>query len=425
MTTSTEHEPTAPAADGRRLAKLGLAAAMVSRLMGRLVGIVLVVVLAREAGDETVAVYGYLLGTATLVTMLTDLGVASIAGREVAAGRIPADGALRAALGPQLVSVLAAAGITVLLTEFWGPASVPTPALALTVLFVIAGGLVNLWAEVLRATGRVLLEGGLQLGSAVALVAVGTVVIHTGGSATDLLLVVLLKETAVLLVAVALLRPHRRPGVHTRTLLTQGLWMAVASTAVILLWRQGTLVVGATGSVGVLASYVVATRFFDAGVTVAHTAGFGLVPGLSALAADPEAFRRTARQYLVLAAVAGAVVAGLGVLLAGPLTTIPFGERWADAVPAVRIVALSGLPILFSYVAFTVFLARGQMAWLTGSVIAGTLTGIGATVALMLASPEPAYGVLGTTIGATVLALLLVVGLRDLLLPGVRREPAS
>jgi len=134
----------------------------VSRLMGRLVGIVLVVVLAREAGDETVAVYGYLLGTATLVTMLTDLGVASIAGREVAAGRMPADGALRAALGPQLVSVLAAAGITVLLTEFWGPASVPTPALALTVLFVIAGGLVNLWAEVLRATGRVLLEGPLD-----------------------------------------------------------------------------------------------------------------------------------------------------------------------------------------------------------------------------------------------------------------------
>jgi O-antigen/teichoic acid export membrane protein len=416
MTSTAEHtRPAAqPTTDGRRLAKVGLAAAMVSRLIGRLVGIVLVVVLAREAGDETVAVYGYLLGTATLVTMLTDLGVAAIAGRQVAAGRMPADGALRAALGPQLVSVLAAAGVTVLLTEVWGPASVPTAALTLTVLFVLAGGLVNLWAEVLRATGRVLLEGGLQLAASVALVAAGVVVVHTGGDATDLLLVVLLKETAVLLVAAVLLRPRRHPEVRTRTLLTQGLWFAVASTAVVLLWRQGTLVVGATGSVGVLAAYVVATRFFDAGVTVAHTAGFGLVPGLSALAADPVAFRRAARHYLGLAAGAGVVVAGLGVLLADPLTTIPFGERWGGAVPAVRVVALSALPVLFSSVAFTVYLARGRMAWLTGSVIAGAVVGLGATVGLMLWRPDPVSGVLGTTIGAGVLAVLLVIGLRDL-----------
>lgn len=403
--------------DARRLARLGLAAAMVSRLMGRLVGIVLVIVLARQAGAETVAVYGYLLGTATLVTMLTDLGVASVAGREVAAGRMPADGALRAALGPQVVSVVAAAVATVLLAVVWGPAEVPASALALTVLFVLAGGLVNLWAEVLRATGRVLLEGALQFGAAVALVAAGSVVILTGGSATDLLLVVLLKEVAVLLVGVALLRPRRREGVLARELLTQGLWMAVASTAVILLWRQGTLVVGAAGSVGALATFVVATRFFDAGVTVAHTAGFGLVPGLSALAADPVAFRRAARHYLKLAALAGLAIAVVGWLVAGPITTIPFGERWADAVPAVRVVALSALPILVSYVAFTMFLARGQLRWLTGSAVAGTVAGVAATIALMAWRPDALSGVLGTTIGATVLVIALLVGLRDLLLP--------
>jgi O-antigen/teichoic acid export membrane protein len=398
---------------GRRLARLGLAAAMVSRLLGRLVGIVLVMVLARFAGDETVAVYGYLLGTATLVTMLTDLGVASVAGREVAAGRMPADGALRAALGPQVVSVVVAALVTVLLTVVWGPADVPSSALLLTVLFVLAGGLVNLWAEVLRATGRVLLEGALQFGSALALVVVGSVVILAGGSASDLLLVVLLKEVAVLAVSVVLLRP-RHSAVATRDLLTQGLWMAVASTAVILLWRQGTLVVGGMGSVGALATFVVATRFFDAGVTVAHTAGFGLVPGLSALATDPVAFRSAARQYLKLAALAGLAIAVVGWFVAGPITTIPFGDRWADAVPAVRVVALSALPVLVSYVAFTMYLARGQMRWLTGSAIGGTVAGLASTVALMAWRPDALSGVLGTTIGATVLVVLLFVGLRDL-----------
>src|SRR4051794_5945444 len=97
-------EPASRSTDGTQLARLGLAAAMISRLAGRLIGIVLVVALARKANANTVAVYGYLLGTATLVTVLTDLGVASVAGREVAAGRVSARGALAAALRPQLVS---------------------------------------------------------------------------------------------------------------------------------------------------------------------------------------------------------------------------------------------------------------------------------------------------------------------------------
>ena len=45
---------------------------------------------------------------------------------------------------------------------------------------------------------------------------------------------------------------------------------------------------------------------------------------------------RNARHYLGLAALAGAVIAVVGWLVAGPLTTVPFGERWTDAVPAVR-----------------------------------------------------------------------------------------
>jgi O-antigen/teichoic acid export membrane protein len=262
----------------------------------------------------------------------------------------------------------------------------------------------------------VLLEGGLQLASAAALAGIGTLVIVEGGTVTELLLVVLLKEVAVLAVAVALLRPRRRAGVRVRGLLGQGLWMAVSTTALVVLWREGTLVVGATGSVTVLATYVVATRFFDAGVTLAHTAGFGLVPGLSALAADPAAFRRAARHYLGLAAAAGVVVAGIGWLVAEPLTTVPFGERWIDAVPAVRLIALSALPILVSYVAFTMYLARGQMRWLTASSIAGAASGLAATIALTTWRPEASSGVLGTAIGATVLVVLLLVGLRDVLL---------
>lgn len=417
----------APRAEGVRLARLGLIAAMVSRVVGRLVGIVLVIVLARFAAPATVAAYGYLLGTATLLLTLTDLGVASVAGREVAAGRMPADGALAAALLPQLFSVLAAGAVTIGLVTLAGPAGTPATALWMVLPYVIVGGMNNLWADVLRGTGRVVLEGALQVGSAAALVAGGVVVVYVGGSATDLLMVVVAKEVAVLAVSFAVVRPRLRPGVRSRTLITQGAWVGVASSAVVLLWREGALVVGAAGSLTVLATYVVATRFFDAGVTVAHTVGFGLGPGMSALADDPVAFRQAARKYLWLITGLGIAVAAVGALLARPLTTIPFGARWEIAVPAVRMIAVSALPLLLIYLCFAIFMARRQVRWLSLSCIAGCVVGFAATIVLVQNSPEAVSGVIGTLVGGTVLLLLFLVGLRDLLLPvrwvgGARRD---
>lgn len=399
---------------GGRLARIGLLAAVVSRVLGRLVGIVLVVLLAREATPDTVAVYGYLLGTATLVATLTDLGVAAVAGREVAAGRLPAGAALYAALAPQAVSVAGACLVTVALTVVLGPGAVPPSALALTLGFVVAGGFVNLWAELLRATGRVLLEGGLQVASAVALVVGGVLVVSGGGDATALLLVVALKELAVLAVMVVLVAPRRRPDVvRSRMLLGQSLWLAVGGIGLVLLWRQGTVVVGAVGTIGALAVYVVASRFLDAGVTVAHTAGIGLVPGMSALAGDPPAFRREARRYLGLATLLGAVVAAVGALAAEPITVGPFGERWADAVPAVRMIALAGLPMLVSYVAWTLLLTRGQVRRLAAASGAGAVTGIVVSTVLTASRPEAVSAVIGTAAGTVVLAAVLLTGLVD------------
>lgn len=409
--------PAAPHADGARLARLGLAAAMVSRLVSRLVGIVLVIVLARFAAPSTVAVYGYLLGTATLLLTLTDLGVAAVAGREVAAGRMPADGALAAALLPQFFSVLAASAVMIGLVTLAGPAGTPATALWMTVPYVLVGGLNNLWADVLRATGRVVLEGALQVGSAGMLVAAGVVVVHLGGAATDLLIVVVVKEVAVLIIAFAVVRPRRRSEAQSRTLVRQGAWVGLGSSAIVLLWREGALVIGAAGSMTVLAVYVVATRFFDAGVTVAHTVGFGLGPGMSALADDPSAFRHAARKYLWQITALGVGVGVAGVFLAGPLTTIPFGAHWEVAVPAVRMVAVAAPLILVIYLCFAVLMARRQVRWLSSSCIAGLVAGLTATILLMWRRPEAVSGVTGMVIGATVLVILLLIGLRDLLLP--------
>jgi O-antigen/teichoic acid export membrane protein len=211
--------------------------------------------------------------------------------------------------------------------------------------------------------------------------------------------------------------------VRSRDLLGQGLWVALAGTALIVLWRQGTLVLGAGGTIGALAAYVVASRFLDAGVTIAHTAGFGLVPGVSALASDPAAFRRAARKYIGVAAAAGVVIALVGVLAAEPITVIPFGDRWAEAVPAVRVIALTGLPILVAYVAWPFLNARRQVRLLAAACLAGTATAVAVTIALVLWRPDALSTTIGTFAGSVVLAGLILFGLRDVLVPTRTSEP--
>lgn len=405
---------TARADSGSRLARAGLVAAVVSRLFGRVVGILLIVLIARKAGDDTVATYGYLLGTATLVSTLTDLGVAAVAGREVAAGRLPAGGALWAALPLQALSVGAAVLITWLLCTLLGPAGIPGTALLLTMAFVVVTGFVGLWGELLRGSGRVYLEGALQMGSALALVVGGVLVTQAGGDATDLLVVVVGKEVVVLAISCALLRPQRTDAIRRRTLLGQSLWVAVAGTVLVLLWRQGTIIAG-TGSITVLAVYVVASRYLDALVTVAHTAGIGLVPGMSALSTDPVRLRVAVRSYLRLAIVVGVAVAVVGSLAARPLTLVPFGNRWEEAIPAVRAFALMTLPVLLAFVTWPALLARHQVRLAAGACTAAALSGIGVTLVLFHASPSATAPAVGTGLGATVLALVMLYGIRDLL----------
>jgi len=162
----------------------------------------------------------------------------------------------------------------------------------------------------------------------------------------------------------------------------------------------------------------------DAGVSVAHTAGFGIAPGMSALATQPAAHRAAARRYLRITALTGAAVAVTGVLFADPLTTIPFGAQWASAVPAVRWAAVAALPVLLCHVGFTMLMSRRQQGYLAGSAVSGAVVGVVATLLLVHWHDAPSSGVIGTVIGAVVMLGGVAVGLRDLLLPVTPRRPA-
>jgi PST family polysaccharide transporter len=393
-----------------RLVRIGVAAALISRIFGRLVGIVLVVVLARVADPVTVALYGFLLGTVTLMASVTDLGVASLAGRDVAARAATAPAALRSALGPQALSTVVAVVLTCSVAILAGPPEVDATVLVPCAVFVIANSMFNLWAEVLRGDGRVVLEGVLQGAGALLLVTIGSLAVVAGAGITPLLWIVAGKELAALGVAAVVLRPGAGRDVELTfgALLRRSAWLAVAGTALILLWRQGTLLVSSLAATRELADYVVATRLLDAAVTLAHTLGIGLFPGIAALVAQaPAAARAHLRRYLVTVLVLSVPLAVLGVGLAEPVTTSVFGGQWGPAVPAVRILAAATPFILLGYLLWFALLAEGQERWLCAGASAAAATSVATTAALLVADPGAAAGAWGTGVGALVLTAVL------------------
>ncbi len=395
-----------------RLVRVGVAAALISRIFGRLIGVVLVVVLARVADPVTVALYGFLLGTVTLMASLTDLGVASLAGRDVAAKVATAPAALRSALGPQALSTVMAVVLTCLVAVLAGPSGVDASVLLPCSVFVVANAMFNLWAEVLRGDGKVVLEGVLQGVSALLLVTAGSLAVLAGAGIVPLLWIVAGKEQAVLAIAAVWLRPGAGmdAGLSFGALLRRSAWLAVAGTALVLLWRQGTLLVSGMASTRALADYVVATRLLDASVTLAHTLGIGLFPGIAALAAEaPEAVRAHVRRYLFAVLGLSVPLAVLGVVLADPVTTLVFGSQWESAVPAVRVLAATTPLILLGYLLWFVLLAEGQERWLFAGALAAAATSMGATAVLLVVDPGAAAGAWGTGAGALVLAVVLAI----------------
>lgn len=393
-----------------RLIRVGVAAAVVSRIFGRLVGIILVVVLARVSDPTTVALYGFLLGTVTLMASVTDLGVASLAGRDVAAQATGAPEALRSALGPQALSTAVAVVLTCVVAVVAGPGGVDASVLVPCSAFVVANAMFNLWAEVLRGDGRVVLEGILQGVSALLLVGIGSLAVLAGAGIVPLLWIVAGKELVVLGLACIWLRPGSKDpdGLSFGALVKRSMWLAVAGTALVLLWRQGTLLVSSLAPTRALADYVVATRLLDASVTLAHTVGIGLFPGIAALAAEaPRAARRHSTRYLVAALALTVPLAALGAALAEPVTTAVFGDRWESAVPAVQVLAITTPVILAGYLLWFTLLAEGQERWLCAGALGGAVTSVAATATLLAIAPDAAAGAWGTGAGAVVLVLVL------------------
>ncbi|MHB8341662.1 MAG: lipopolysaccharide biosynthesis protein [Mycobacteriales bacterium] len=386
----------------------GASAALASRLSGRLLGLVLVVFLARRESTRVFASYNYLLVLAAAVGLVTDLGVASVAGREVARGELTVAQAIRGGAGVQtLTSLFAGAAVLAFGLLVPGPGA-SGPAVASVAALTSVTGWFDFQAELLRGAGRPWVEAAIQLLGAMLQVGLGLWVILTHGSLALLLAVQVIRQLAVCAVSQVFLPwPWSAPPDRSirRQFLQRGLWLGAATTCTAVVWRFAQLVIGAIAPVSQVAYYALASRYFEIETTAAHTLGVGLLPALSRRAQRANAGRGDRLGRGLSALLAGASLAAVAGAAAAPTVTIAvFGAKFRPAGLPSQVFVLAFPILLAFFLLYFLLVAERAESAVMGSAVAG-LVAAAAVVPVLIETPSATVGA-WTTVTAVAVATI-------------------
>jgi len=322
---------------------------LISRVLARCGQFAFLLAAARILNVDEFAVYSYVVGLYATFSMLADTGVPTVASREVAAGDESTRVVFWSGVPAIGLGALVAAGTLALfgLVDS-GPGSAGL-LLALTALYAAANTFFNYLSAMLRGIGRFQLEAVLQLGGMVVAVGGGIVIMVNGGSITEVIGWFAFKE--VLHVGVLyfvmrheLERPARPVPALFRRLLRAGIGLAVAALSIAVATRLPQIVLGNTGTTEELAWFSAPARLADTIFNLAFIGSFALLPGLTYLYVNDRgrAVRLVAR-LVTAAAVGGAVLGAVSVMLAQPIVELLFGGRFEPAADPAAVL-LAGLP---------------------------------------------------------------------------------
>jgi O-antigen/teichoic acid export membrane protein len=319
------------------------AGTVASRALVKFAQLGFLVVAARLLSVHEFASYSYLLLLAITFSMLAETGVGLAASREISAGRRQAADAFWS--GAPLIGIAALAGGLVALS--FGlvdstPGSAGT-ALLLTCGFVVANTLLNFATTTLRGVGKQVYEAGLQAVGAVAFPAAAVIGLVLGAGPVELLGILFAKEALSLVAAMVGLRadigrPRRLTPDLWRRLIRVGIQLGVASTALALVTRIPTFVLGNSGTTEDLAWFSASQRLADAVLVLATTAGFALLPSLTFLFEHEPARAWTFLSRMLGTAIVGGALVGLvSVLFASDIVTAMFGSTFDAATESTRV----------------------------------------------------------------------------------------
>jgi O-antigen/teichoic acid export membrane protein len=392
---------------------LNVLSAVASRVGGKLIGLVFIVVLARISTPTEFASYSYLIALALLFVILTDSGMGAAAGRDVARGDIGLatvyrEGVAGAAAGGALGAIaLCAVG---LLDS--GPGS-EGMALAFAALFVAFNAVFNFQASILRSSGRHWVESALQVVGGALFVIVGVAIVLSGLGIGALMAAFAIKEATMVCLAQAYLpdprRAARKPDAW-RGLLASGIVMSVATILFAVTLRMSQIALGNIGTVDELASYSVSYRFLEATGVVCAAIGVGIGPLLCArFAGDEVRARRSVVKALAVAGGAALVVTPVAVAVTPFVVSTAFGERYRVAGPAAQLFVATIPIMLILFVSWFALLAQRRERIVVAAAAGGALVA-GASTLLVVHSQDAMSAAIGAALGVTTMSAICVSG---------------
>jgi O-antigen/teichoic acid export membrane protein len=391
----------------------GATAALGSRLATKALGLVLLVIIARRLGPGGFASYSYLLVLASAVIVITDSGVAAVAARAIASGDADVGRAYRAAGATQLATTLVGAAVVAGAGVVARGPGFTDGALAWTTGVVLANGVFNLQAEVLRGAARPWAEAALQLVCTVLQIAGSLAVLARHGGVGGLMAVLALTTLATAgLAQLALPWPTRSaPDPTLRwTLFRQGIWLGVGTTLMAVMWRLPQLIFGNAASIPAVADFAVATRYLETGTMLCYTAAIGIFPALSRRSVtEPGAMTALIRRLLAGCVAFGALVAAPGVVLVHLVTVPVFGRQYAGAVPVASIfVGAAPLILLFHMAWYALVVQHRERTVMIGSAAGAAAAALGGAVVVVHASATTAAAVTLIAVGAATVPFVAV-----------------
>lgn len=392
-------------------ARKGVASAVLSRFVVRLLGLGIVLLATRHMSLSDFATYSYVLALGDTCLAFVDSGISQLVARSLARGDVSVQEALRRSVLVQ-AATSGIAGSASLLIGLVSYGAAVSPGVAVAAGAAVAlNGMVNLYADIIRAQGHAWPEALLQTVGALLLLVVGGVVLLLGGGLIGLLLTLVVKHAVVLCAMLAML--PLRPGLlwhpNIRSLLMSTARIAAAGTIITMLWRWGILLLPNVGSAREAANYAAANRVLDILITVGATIAFGVSPRLASI--TEGAPRRRLRQLLfaggAILLLVGVAAGALLVPWADDVAAWVFGPNFRSAGPTLAVFLVGAPVLLLTSLMWGILVAVAERK---GSGLVAVVGSVGLLVgaAVVVARPVAVLTAFVTT--AVALLLLVVMG---------------
>jgi len=407
----------AAATDRRLLSRSSLTFA--ARVLAKGSQFIFLIAIARLFSVDEFASYSYLVGLALTFSLLGDTGVALAASRDVAAARMSPGAAFAASIPVVAVGAAITSAVTFAFGILGSGPGSTAGLLLLVVGVVFANTCLNFVDTMLRGVGRFTAEAALQIVSAFAFLALAVGAAAAGLGLWAVLTVLVVKEASTAVVAFALLRPSLGERIRAvagawKPMFVTGIRLGLASTALAVATRSELIVLGNSAPDTQVAWFSGPLRLADTSLLFALAAGYALLPGVTYLAAtDPARARqlvwRVAASLTAVATVIGVVLA----LGSDELVRLLFGERYAPAAPAARVL-LAGMPAyaMLGIVWYALISLDAERLLLPMAVVAALCSLV---AGLLLIPPHEAIGaawVYTGTVGAMAVAGAVLLGYR-------------